>query len=156
MGIKTFTTVVATITPKNINNYCADYSRIYGAASQFCLEHRLNDGRLSKSKLNTQLQQKFGINKRQANSVITDIDGKISSTKECHKRHIKTIEGQLKSVNKYLKTWEKRAKNYKKAKKTRKFKQSYIKDACPIRYNPCRMTELQVVKQRIHQKKRRN
>ncbi|MGD1914195.1 MAG: IS200/IS605 family accessory protein TnpB-related protein [Rivularia sp. (in: cyanobacteria)] len=155
MGIKTFTTIVATITPKNINNYCADYSRIYGAASQFCLSLRLAEGGLSKSGLNTELQQKFGINKRQANSVIADVEGKISSAKECRKRHIKTIEGQLKSVNKFLNTWQKRVKDYKKAKKAKKFKQSYIKDACAIRYNPCHMTELQVLKQRIHQKKRR-
>lgn len=155
MGIKTFTTIVATITPKNINNYCAGYSLVYGAVSQFCLERRLSEEGLSKSKLNTELQHKFGINKRQANSVIAEIDGKISSAKECRKRYIKTIEGQLKSVNKFLKIWEKRVKDYKKAKKAKKFKQSYIKDACAIRYNPCRMTELQVAKQRIHQKKRR-
>ncbi|MDJ0620887.1 MAG: IS200/IS605 family accessory protein TnpB-related protein [Calothrix sp. MO_192.B10] len=155
MSLKTFTTIVSTITPKNINNYCADYSRIYGAASQLCLELSLNDGGLSKSKLNTELQQKFGINKRQANSVVAEIDGKISSAKECRKLHIKNIKGQLKSVNKYLKTWEKRIKDYKKAKKAKKFKQSHIKDACSIRYNPCRMTELQVAKQRINQKKRR-
>ena len=154
MSIKTFTAIVATITPKNINNYCADYSRVYGAASQLCLERKLFEDGLSKSKLNTELQQKFGINKRQANSVIAEVDGKISSAKECRKRHIKTIEGQLKSVTKFLKTWEKRVKDYKKAKKAKKFKQSYIKDACAIRYNPCRMTELQAAKQRIHQKKR--
>ena len=155
MSIKTFTTVVATITPKNINNYCADYSRVYSAASQFCLVRRLEEGGLSKSGLNTELQQRFNINKRQANSVIAEVDGKISSAKECRKRHIKTIEGQIKSLTKYLKTWEKRVKDYKKAKKAKKFKQSYIKEACPIRYNPCRMTELQVVQQRINQKKRR-
>ncbi len=147
--------MVATITPINVNNYCADYSRIYGAASQHCLERRLNDGGLSKSRLNTELQQRFNINKRQANSVIAEVDGKISSAKECRKRHIKTIEGQIKSLTKYLKTWEKRVRDYKKAKKAKTFKQSYIKDACSIRYNPCRMTELQVAKQRINQKKRR-
>ncbi|MEO0687990.1 MAG: hypothetical protein AAFY76_23770 [Cyanobacteria bacterium J06649_11] len=107
MSIKTFTTIVATITPKNINNYFADYSRVYGAASQFCLQLRLEEGGLTKSKLNTELQLRFGINKRQASSVIADVDGKISSAKECRKHHIKTIEGQLQSVTKFLKTWEK-------------------------------------------------
>ena len=97
MGIKTFTTIVATITPKNINNYCADYSRIYGAASQFCLSLRLAEGGLSKSGLNTELQQKFGINKRQANSVIADVEGKISSAKECRKRHIDRKSTRLNS-----------------------------------------------------------
>jgi len=51
----------------------------------------------------SQLQNKYGINARQANSIISDAKGQVKSAIECRKNHIDTLKGKLKSAKFWLK-----------------------------------------------------
>ncbi|BAZ18156.1 hypothetical protein NIES4071_100390 [Calothrix sp. NIES-4071] len=61
-----------------------------------------------KAKVNTQLQQEFGLNKRQVNGVIALASSKVDSAIECRKNYIKQLEGKLKSALTWIKNAEKR------------------------------------------------
>lgn len=84
------------------------------------------------------LQPKYGLNKRQVNAIRSEVKGAIASAKECRKRHIKTLEQQIKSTKAWLKTAIK----------------SLVKlpDACSIRFRQHLRTQKRFV---IHQKQRR-
>lgn len=96
-----------------LTNYISDYSKVYHRALVFVVNQRL-DGFADKSKLNSLVQTQFGLNKRQANAVITDADGKIDSAKECKSDHVKQLEGKLKSAKDWLKKAEKALKDSRK------------------------------------------
>lgn len=53
-----------------------------------------------------QLQVKYKINARQANSIISDAKGQVKSAQECRKLHIDTLKGKLKSAKSWLKEKE--------------------------------------------------
>lgn len=61
-----------------------------------------------KSKFNTYLQNKYGLNKRQVNGIITLAKSKVDSAYECRANHIKQLEGKLKSAQMWLKNALKR------------------------------------------------
>jgi IS605 OrfB family transposase len=149
MTTKTFTTLA----PDLLYEFLADYGVISSVAAQRALD--LFQQKTGKSKVNSILQQEFGLLKRHANSIISHVEGAIRSARECHERHIKTIEGQIKSIKDDLKTREKRVKDYRKAKRSKRFKQSTIKDACWLRSKSRQTTQLQDDLFIIHQKKRR-
>ena len=54
----------------------------------------------------SQLQVKYGINARQANSIISDAKGQVKSAIECRFNHIDTLKGKVKSAKKWLKEKE--------------------------------------------------
>jgi hypothetical protein len=73
-------TYVADNLPIILQNFIADYSKVYRAVLIFTVNQRLA-GFSDKSKLNTLIQQTFKINKRHAGAVIADADGKKASRK---------------------------------------------------------------------------
>lgn len=132
---------------------------------------------MKKEKLNSQIQQAFGVNKRHANSVINLITGELKSAEECHKRHIETLDAKIKLVNEsiehfnkilkshreYVKAVEKLNLAIKYPQKTKAGKQKkvpYLRkkpefdNACPINGKAHGKTYLQLAKQQLHQKKR--
>jgi IS605 OrfB family transposase len=99
--------------PSILQNFITDYSKVYRSALTFTVNHRLA-GFSDKSKLNTLIQQTFGINRRHASAVIADADGKIDSAKECRANHIKQLEDKLKSAKDYVRKAEKSLKESRK------------------------------------------
>uniref|UniRef100_A0A0C1NFM6 Uncharacterized protein n=1 Tax=Tolypothrix bouteillei VB521301 TaxID=1479485 RepID=A0A0C1NFM6_9CYAN len=121
-----------------------------------------------KSKLdcNKELQAKFKVNKRWANSIYTEVQGIISNIDENRANHIKIIQGQIKSIKSALKKCEKPIKDFAKteqkqksscAKKCKRFsdKNLKIKKACHLWARERQTTQLQDAKLGLHQKKRR-
>ncbi|MEM7555371.1 MAG: IS200/IS605 family accessory protein TnpB-related protein [Cyanobacteria bacterium P01_A01_bin.84] len=99
MSIKTFTAEL----PKALVPFALKYS-------QKQKEHRhtamdLINSDISKTKKNQELQ-KFGFNKRQANSLLIDIEGKISSASYCREARIETLEGKIKSAEEQIEEWK--------------------------------------------------
>jgi hypothetical protein len=131
---------------------------------------------IKKEKLNTQIQQTFGVNKRYANSVINFVNGELKSAVGCHKRHIEILDAKIKSVNetisdlnkrfyrhrKYVQLCEQQNKSIKypdtKNGQVKKFLSSKKKpefdDACPINGRQHGKTYLQLALFQLHQKKR--
>lgn len=108
--MKTYTTDAL---PHRLTTFLQDYSRVYRAALVEAVNRRLA-GETDKTKLNAHLQQAHGINKRQANAVITEADGMIAGAKECRSNHLKELEGRLKAAQDWVK---KRAKQLKDSRK---------------------------------------
>ncbi|BAZ13664.1 hypothetical protein NIES4071_55040 [Calothrix sp. NIES-4071] len=90
--------------------FLADYATISMSASIFSLKGLLENQK--QSELKTALQNKFAINRRQASSIITFIEGEIKSAKESHTRHIKTLEGKIKSLKSSVDAREKKVKKH--------------------------------------------
>lgn len=63
---------------------------------------------MKEHKLNTQIQQTFGVNKRYASGVITFVAGEIKSASESYKRHIETLGEKIKSINETINHLNKR------------------------------------------------
>ena len=57
-----------------------------------------------------EIQPKYGINKRQANAIRSEIKGAISSAKECRANHVKVLKDKIKSLKQWLKTNQKKLK----------------------------------------------
>jgi IS605 OrfB family transposase len=87
-----------------------------------------------------EFQSAYKLNKRQVNSIRTEVKAAISSAKECRQHHIKTIEGQLKSVRVEIKTLEK------------KLNKGSFDIACDLK---TRRTVIENKRFALHQKKRR-
>ena len=64
-----------------------------------------------KSKVNSQIQGEFNLNKRQVNGIIALAKAKVDSAVLCRKNHIKQLEGKLKSALLWIKNSEKLRKN---------------------------------------------
>ncbi len=132
---------------------------------------------MKKEKLNTQIQQRFSVNKRHANSVINFIGGELESAEKCYKQHIETLDAKIKSVKstieslekrlddhrKYVQAVEKRNLGIKYPQKTKSGKLKLVTEikakpafdnACPVNGKPHGKTYLQLAKQQLHQKKR--
>ncbi|GJD22169.1 conserved hypothetical protein [Rivularia sp. IAM M-261] len=97
-------------TDTNSGLFLADYASISISASIFSLKGLLENQK--KSELNTRLQEEFAINKRQASSIITFIEGEIKSASESNSRHIKTLEAKIKSLKSSVDTLEKKVKKH--------------------------------------------
>lgn len=87
------------------------FAPIYKSAVCETVEKLLSAGSFNKSQFNSHLQVKYGINKRHANGVISHAKGKIDSVKECRTRHIKQLEGKLKSAKQWIEKAKKKLKN---------------------------------------------
>lgn len=149
MSLKTFTTLA----PGELIEYSVAYAKVYSAARQDFLARVLSGEK--EDDIVKVIQANHGLNKRQVNSIKSEIKGAISSARECRERHIKILKGQIESSKKYIKSQEKRVKDYRKAKRAKKFKQSCIKDACNLSARRRNTTQLQDALFGIHQKKRR-
>lgn len=138
-------------------SFLNDFAVIYFKATCDCIE-KLEKKELTQSKLNTYLQDKYGINKRHANGVIAFASGKIDSAIECRKNHIIQLEGKLKSAIEWLKKHEKKLKDIKATAKIylqKNWQYRKLKCKAPIAcdlYN--RKTNWQNIKFKVHQKKR--
>lgn len=75
--------------------YRTDYGRIQRYVWHYIVNHH---GVSNKAKLNTDIQQKFGVTKRTANSIIFDMSGRYKALKELKK----TEQAQLKSKISFL------------------------------------------------------
>jgi IS605 OrfB family transposase len=118
----------------------------------------------NKSEWNTYLQHQYQINKRHANSIISDAIGMVKSAEECKQEHIKTLLGKLKSAKKWLAKKIKLLKDvnkfYAKSKKVNGKKILIWKDsktgcrmplACSLKYKNTNLNHLRFL---VHNKKR--
>jgi IS605 OrfB family transposase len=131
------------------------FSPIYKSAVCETIDKLKSSDDFKKSKFNSYLQVKYGISKRHANGVISCAKGKLDSAKECRVRHIKQLEGKLKSAKQWL------DKQLNKLKLASKFysKKNWIsaKTGCvfPLSCDlKTRKTNWQLVRFNIHDKKR--
>ncbi|MEA5596278.1 IS200/IS605 family accessory protein TnpB-related protein [Rivularia sp. UHCC 0363] len=99
MSTKTFTAEL----PKALIPFAIKYSRKQKKHRNTALELICNN--VSRTKQNQTLQ-KFGYNKRQANSLLIDMIGKLVSARECRKAHISTLEGKISSAQDQIVKWE--------------------------------------------------
>lgn len=97
--MKTFTAEL----PKLLVPFAMKYSKKQKEHRSTAME--LINSDISKTKKNQELQ-KFGVNKRQANSLLIDIEGKIGSARECRESHIEMIDGKVNSAQEHIKEWE--------------------------------------------------
>lgn len=149
MVLKTFTTLA----PSELYEYSAAYAKVYSSARQDFLNRLLADEK--EDDVVKLIQSECNLNKRQVNSIKHEVKGAISSARESRERHIKTLREQIESCKKYIKSQSKRVKDYRKAKRSKKFKQSCIKDACYLSAKQRGTTQLQDALFGIHQKLRR-
>lgn len=101
MGIKTFTAEL----PKSLIPFALKYSKKLHNNRNTAMD--LISSGVSKTKQNQELQ-KLGYNKRQANSLLIDIESKISSAKQCREAHIEQKEGKIKSAEEQIEQWVKK------------------------------------------------
>ena len=131
---------------------------------------------IKKAKLNTTLQQSFGVNKRYANSVINFVNGELLSAQESYKRHIETLDSKIKSVKETINNLNKRLSRHREYTQAIEKQNKLIKsphaqsgkpkgnvhskkkpefdDACPINGKQHGKTYLQLALFQLHQKKR--
>ena len=79
-----------------------------------------NSEEFDKSKYNSQLQTKYGILKRTANSIITDAQGRLNALKELKVYEQKQLESKIQALAEYIQELE--------AEKADNYTLAYIKD----------------------------
>jgi IS605 OrfB family transposase len=82
--------------------FLAAYSPVFHKAACETANYLLSGQTFNKSSWNTHLQTTYGISKRHANGVISHAQGAVDASALHRKRHIKTLEGQLKSINSWI------------------------------------------------------
>jgi IS605 OrfB family transposase len=136
--------------------FLAAYSPVFHKAACETANYLLSGQTFNKSSWNSYLQTTYGISKRHANGVISHAQGAVDASKEHRKRHIKTLEGKLKSINAWITNSENKLansvkfyskNNWQNCKTGCKFPLS-----CSIEF---RGTNWQNLHFQIHQKKRR-
>jgi IS605 OrfB family transposase len=120
---------------------------------------------LTKSQINTELQQQFKINKRQANSIIAYVEGQVRSARECRNNHLKQLQAASKHVTEVITKLEKKILAHRKYLRTveqvnRGHKQKLPKslepkypDACPMRCAH-HLTRYQLAQVKLHNLRR--
>ena len=95
----------------DLEMFLSEFSSVFHAASCMTVNHLLSTTeQFKKSAWNTHLQQSYGISKRHANGVISHAKGLVDSARECRVNHIKTLQGKLKSITKWIDTSERKLK----------------------------------------------
>jgi IS605 OrfB family transposase len=121
--------------PSDLHAYCEAMGFLFGEVERYLYKDLERGEKLST--LKREYQVRFGINARQFNSVHSSIKGKIESLKECHKRHIDEVDGQIKELEKSIK------------KLTRQLKSA--SPSCALKGKSPRS----VIKWKLHNKKRK-
>ncbi|MCY7335968.1 MAG: hypothetical protein LH613_07100 [Chamaesiphon sp.] len=99
--IKGLPTPLAELNPLGFSQmemFLSAFAPIFRLAAIETANHLLCDLGSDKSKWNTHLQNKYQINKRHANGVISYAKGKVDGAREHRKLHIKTLQGKAKSI----------------------------------------------------------
>ncbi|MFB2975835.1 hypothetical protein [Microseira sp. BLCC-F43] len=157
-------TYVTTTTNRWAVTFLSDMAATLRDAKIHCLKLLLQR-QLSQSQINTELQQQFKINKRQANSIIAYIEGHLKSARSCRDNHLEQLQGKLKHATLVVIKLEKKIKAHRKylqaveqvnrgqKKKIPKYLKPQYQDACPIRcyHHLTRYRQAQV---KLHHKKR--
>lgn len=86
----------------DLEMFLYSYSQVFHKAVCETVEHLRSIDQFNKSAWNTHLQSTYQVNKRHANSIISYSKGAYDSAKECRSKHIKTLEGQLKSTREWI------------------------------------------------------
>ncbi len=136
--------------------FLAEVTPIFHAASCETVAHLVSDEVFNKSQWNTHLQKRYAISKRHAAGVISFAKGAVDSASYCRLNQIKTLQGKLKSLEKWI------DKNCRKLKNARKFyqKRNWQQNksgcvfplSCSLQY---RNTNWQNLRFQLHHKKRR-
>lgn len=92
----------------NFEMFLNAYSNIFHTAACETVNHILGKTEFNKGRWNTYLQNTYQVNKRHANSIISFSKGHVDSAKECRLLHIKTLEGQLKSLEEWIRKVQKK------------------------------------------------
>ena len=109
---KEYRTYVTTMHSDECSLFADMYDTIAKAKTK-CLKMLLKR-KLTKSEINTELQKDCEINKRLANSIITYVEGKVKSARECRSLHLEQLQGKLKEVKKVIESLEKKIKGHQK------------------------------------------
>ncbi|MEO1376824.1 MAG: hypothetical protein AAFW70_21515 [Cyanobacteria bacterium J06635_10] len=135
--------------------FLSAYSAVFHKAACETVNHLLSTDNFNKSQWNTHLQSNYAINKRHANGIISFAKAAVDSAKECRNNHIKTLEGKLKSIKKWI------DKNEKKLNDARKFysKKNWIKSKTGCKFPiycsfQHKNTNWQHLRFKLHHKKR--
>jgi IS605 OrfB family transposase len=86
------------------------YAPIFRSAAIETVNHLIDGDEFNKSQWNTHLQKTYGINKRHANGIISFSKGRVDAAKTHRELHIKTIAGKIRSIEKWLKSSERKLK----------------------------------------------
>lgn len=149
--------------------FLADYAAIASVASVVALKGLLLHQ--NKSKLNTAIQDEFGINKRHAAGIIAFVEGELKSAEECLSRHVTTLEAKIKSLKNDISSLKKKIaahksylkavaevnrqlKSGRKAKLAKKYKPQF-NAACSIKFGRKAGTQYQSAKHKLHQLQRK-
>ena len=74
-------------------NMLEQFSPVAASMSKMALDGLQSD--IKKEKLNSLIQNTFGVNKRHANSVINFVAGELESAAQSTKEHIETLDEQV-------------------------------------------------------------
>jgi IS605 OrfB family transposase len=83
------------------------FAPIFRLAAIETVNHLLSGVTFNKSQWNTYLQRQFKLNKRHANGVIAYAKGRVDGCNKHRTLHIATLEGKVKSIEKWIKKTEK-------------------------------------------------
>jgi IS605 OrfB family transposase len=157
-------TYVTTTTNRWAVAFLSDMATTGREAKIHCLKLLLHS-KLTKSQINSELQQQFKINKRQANSIIAYTEGKLRSARECRSNHLEQLQGKHKHVTEVIAKLEKKIEAHRKylkatqdvkrgkKKKVPKSLKPRYEDACPMRCSH-HLTRYQFAQLKLHNKKR--
>jgi IS605 OrfB family transposase len=157
-------TYVTTTTNRWAVSFLSDMAATGREAKIQCLKLLLHT-KLTKSQINSELQQQFKINKRQANSIIVYIEGQVRSARECRSSHLEQLQGKYKHATDVIAKLEKKIKAHRKyliaveqvnrgqKKKLPKSLKPQYPDACPMRCAH-HLTRYQFAQVKLHNKQR--
>ena len=157
-------TYVTTTTDQWAVAFLSDYATTGRNAKIHCLKLILH-GKLSKSQINTEIQQQFKLNKRQANSIIAYSEGQVKSALSCRRHHLEQLQGKYKHVTDVITKLEKKIKAHRKylqaleqvnrgkKKSIPKSRKPQYPNACPMRCAH-HLTHYKLAQVKLHNKKR--
>jgi IS605 OrfB family transposase len=131
------------------------FSPIYKSAVCETIDKLKSAVTFNKSQFNSHLQSKYGLNKRQCNGIITIAKSKLDSATECRVRHLKQLEGKLKSAKQWVEKQLKKIKNASKFYSKKNWESSKSGCVFPLSCDrKTRRTNWQFVRFNVHHKKR--
>jgi IS605 OrfB family transposase len=157
--IKGLPTPIAELNPLGLSEmemFLSAFAPIFRLAAIETVNHLLMLAGFDKSKWNTYLQNRYQINKRHANGVISYAKGKVDAAREHRSLHIKTLQGKVKSIEVWVKKAERKLKLARKFYAKKNWQES--KTGCNFSLSSSlefRDTNWQWVKFQIHNKKRK-